>query len=198
MNDKEKQIEEIVRFIDTHIMAKKIAELIPSKIVSYDGRSKGQHLYIEQKMEIAKEMMKKGVVVLTKNEHAKLVSQVRQEFEHEYKDKVVLSREEFDKLGLVVETVQKYESDEKGQPILVEEQKIVKKLRTDFTELLNQEIRELQLAQTRKETAREILKELIKNCQYTFNNVGKPIIALSGDFALNIAKQYGVEIGEEV
>lgn len=197
MNDKEKQIEEIVRFIDTHIMAKKIAELIPSKIVSYDGRSKGQHLYIEQKMEIAKEMMKKGVVVLTKNEHAKLVSQVRQEFEHEYKDKVVLSREEFDKLGLVVETVQKYESDEKGQPILVEEQKIVKKLRTDFTELLNQEIRELQLAQTRKETAREILKELIKNCQYTFNNVGKPIIALSGDFALNIAKQYGVEIGEE-
>lgn len=95
MNDK-KQIEEIVRFIDTHIMAKKIAELIPSKIVSYDGRSKGQHLYIEQKMEIAKEMMKQGVVVWTMDEHANLVSQVRQEFEHEYKDKVVLTMEEFD------------------------------------------------------------------------------------------------------
>lgn len=65
MNDK-KQIEEIVRFVDTYIMAKKIAELIPSKIVSYDGRSKGQHLYIEQKMEIAKEMMKQGVVVWTR------------------------------------------------------------------------------------------------------------------------------------
>lgn len=95
MNDK-KQIEEIVRFIDTHIMAKKIAELIPSKIVSYDGRSKGQHLYIEQKMEIAKEMMKQGVVVWTMDEHANLVSQVRQEFEHEYKDKVVLSMEEIE------------------------------------------------------------------------------------------------------
>lgn len=73
---------------------------------------------------------------------------------------VVLTREEFDKLGLVVETVQKYESDEKGQPILVEEQKIVKKLRTDFTELLNQEIRELNLAQARKETAEKIYHKI--------------------------------------
>jgi regulator of replication initiation timing len=66
------------------------------------------------------------------------------------KDKVVSSKEEFDELGLVVETVQEYESDEKGQPILVKEQKILKKLQTDFTELLNQEIRELQLAQVCK------------------------------------------------
>lgn len=51
-------------------------------------------------------------------------------------------------------------------------------------------------AQVRKETAREILKELIKNCQYTFNSVGKPIIALSGDFALNVSKRYDVDIEE--
>ena len=48
----------------------------------------------------------------------------------------------------------------------------------------------------RKETAREILKELITNCQYTFNSVGKPIIALNGDFALNVSKRYDVDIEE--
>lgn len=52
------------------------------------------------------------------------------------------------------------------------------------------------ITQVRKETAREILKELIKNCQYTFNSVGKPIIALSGDFALNTSKRYDVDIEE--
>ena len=40
----------------------------------------------------------KNSVVLSREEHAKLVAQVRQEFEHEYKDKVVLSREEYDEL----------------------------------------------------------------------------------------------------
>lgn len=32
------------------------------------------------------------------DKHAKLVAQVRQEFEHEYKDKVVLTREEYESL----------------------------------------------------------------------------------------------------
>lgn len=73
---------------------------------------------------------------------------------------VVLTREEFESLGLVVETVQEYES-QNGQPVLVKERKVVKKLQTDFTELLNQEIRELQLAQTRKETA-EKFKALLE------------------------------------
>ena len=50
------------------------------------------------------------------------------------------------------------------------------------------------IGELRKETAREILKELITNCQYTFNSVGKPIIALSGDFALNVSKRYGVDL----
>lgn len=47
-----------------------------------------------------------------------------------------------------------------------------------------------------KETAEKILKDLIKNCQYTFGLNGKPIIALDGDFALNTAKQFGVDIKE--
>ena len=72
---------------------------------------------------------------------------------------VVLTREEFESLGLVVETVQEYES-QNGQPVLVKERKVVKKLQTDFTELLNQEIRELQLAQTRKETAEKFAERL--------------------------------------
>lgn len=47
-----------------------------------------------------------------------------------------------------------------------------------------------------KETAEKILRGLIKNCQFTFGVNGKPIIALDGDFALNTAKSYGVEIKE--
>ena len=47
-----------------------------------------------------------------------------------------------------------------------------------------------------KETAEKILKDLIKNCQYIFGVNGKSIIALDGDFALNTAKSFGVEIEE--
>lgn len=52
-------------------------------------------------------------------------------------------------------------------------------------------------AKARKETAENILKDLIKNCQFVFDITGKPIIALDGDFAINIAKQYGVKIKEQ-
>ena len=110
-------------------------------------------------------------------------------------DSVVLSREEFDKLGLVVETVQEYESDEKGQPILVKERKTVKKLRTDFTELLNQEIRELQLAQERKETAEKIVSETKKliESEWTINKATYENLCSK----LNeLAQQFGVEIKE--
>lgn len=69
---KQKKIEEIVRFIDIHNEAKKIANLMPSDIVGYDGKPKSQHLYIEQKMEIAKEIIKQGAVVLTREEYEKL------------------------------------------------------------------------------------------------------------------------------
>lgn len=47
-----------------------------------------------------------------------------------------------------------------------------------------------------KETVEQILTELVKNCKYTFSITGKPIISLDGDFALNIAKKYGVIIKE--
>lgn len=94
---------------------------------------------------------------------------------------IVLTREEFESLGLVVETVQEYES-QNGQPVLVKERKVVKKLQTDFTELLNQEIRELQLAQTRKETAEKLLNKV----DYESNGQTKAITDL-------LRKEYGVE-----
>ena len=107
MKDKEKHIEEILCFMDTNISAKKIAELIPSKIVSYDGRSKGQHLYIEQKMEIAKEMMKQGAVVLSREEleekyepSEKFMAVVREleDLKQNLEDKVVLSKAKYEML----------------------------------------------------------------------------------------------------
>lgn len=52
------------------------------------------------------------------------------------------------------------------------------------------------LNEIKKETAREILQELIKNCDYTFGLHGKPIIALNGDFAINVAKKYGVDTND--
>ena len=114
-------------------------------------------------------------------------------------DSVVLTREEFDELGLVVETVQEYESDEKGQPLLVKERKIVKKLRTDFTELLNQEIRELQLAQERKETAEKILDQ-IKFLVEERNGADLEDLSVDGtileEILVELAKQFGVEIKE--
>jgi hypothetical protein len=105
------------------------------------------------------------------------------------KDSVVLSREEFENLGLVVETIQEYESVN-GQPKLVNEKKIVKKLKTNLTDLLNQELKELQIAQARKETAEKILRE-VADCMQSSD--------LSRIMAYRIkelAKQFGVEIKE--
>ena len=186
MNDKEKQIEEIVRFIDTHIITKKIAELIPSKIVSYDGRSKGQHLYIEQKMEIAKEMMKQGVVVWTMDEHAKLVSQVRQEFEHEYKDKVVLTKEEYEQLqqSYIVKAYDKLRAENKE----------LLKIKENALELLKQG--EQQILTIRKETAREILKEILRTpIKLSYGLDERTVNIMTATLKVNeLEKQYGVEL----
>jgi hypothetical protein len=90
---------------------------------------------------------------------------------------VVLTREEYEKLGLFVETVQEYES-QNGQPILVKERKVVKKSQTDFVSLLNQEMRELQISQqTRKETAEKFAERLkshpIAKTWFLYNADGK-------------------------
>jgi hypothetical protein len=60
-------------------MIEEMAKFIPNDIVRYDGMPRGQHLYIEQKEEIAKELLKagyrkipEGSVVLSKEEYVKL------------------------------------------------------------------------------------------------------------------------------
>ena len=90
---------------------------------------------------------------------------------------VVLTREEFENLGLVVETVQEYES-QNGQPVLVKERKVVKKSQTDFVELLNRETRELQISlQARKETAEKFAERAKEEAFVVF--MGEPIIRAS-------------------
>ena len=96
---------------------------------------------------------------------------------------VLLSKEEYEK-----------SFDIKVYNKIREENRLLK----EMAEQLRQEIITLsqELQNSRKETAEKILRELIKNCEYTFGINGKPIIALDGDFALNTAKQFGVEIKE--
>ena len=60
---------------------------------------------------------------------------------------MVLTKEEYDKLGLFEETVQEYKSDN-GQLVLVKEQKKLQKYSTDIADFI------------RKETAKEILSKL--------------------------------------
>lgn len=59
-----------------------MAKCIPNDIVRYDGMPSGQHLYIEQKEEIAKELYE-------------------QNYRKILKDSVVISQEEYDALKLI-------------------------------------------------------------------------------------------------
>ena len=104
---------------------------------------------------------------------------------------VVLTREEYEKLGLVVETIQEY-GTENGQIVLLKERKTVKK-QTDFSELLNQETKMLQIAQARKETAREVICKVI---QYA-DLINEHTMTVYTKRLKEIAKQYGVEVDDE-
>ena len=74
-----------------------------------------------------------------------------------------------------------------------EYERITKEL---VTEQRATEIAKEYFEKMRKETAEKILNDLVKNCQYTFNIDGKPIVELDGDFVLNAAKSYGIKIKE--
>ena len=64
---------------------------------------------------------------------------------------IILTKEEYDKLGLFEETVQEYKSD-KCQPVLVKERKTLKKYPTDIVDFI------------RKETAKEFAEKLKEIC----------------------------------
>lgn len=97
---------------------------------------------------------------------------------------VVLTNEEYDKLGLFEQTVQEYKSDN-GQLVLVKEQKKLQKYSTDIADFI------------RKETAKEILQCLYDKC-YEIQNMGRGGIAhiLPIDI-LQLAKHYRVEVENE-
>lgn len=95
---------------------------------------------------------------------------------------VVLTKEEYDKLGLFEETVQEYKSDN-GQLVLVKEQKKLQKYSTDIADFI------------RKETAKEILLLLGKGYDETekteFNN-----LQWYKEFCRELKHRYGVEVEE--
>ena len=100
---------------------------------------------------------------------------------NKYKDSVVLSREEYEMLA------NQYKNLEIKYSNLCDNYRLCK----DANKTLKQNV-----IVTRKETAKKILNDLVKNCQYTFNIDGKPIVELDGDFVLNAAKSYGVKMKE--
>lgn len=95
---------------------------------------------------------------------------------------VVLTNEEYDKLGLFEETVQEYK-ETNGQLVLVKEQKKLQKYSTDIADFI------------RKETAKEILILLGKGFDETkmteFKNL--PWYKL---FCRELKQIYGVEVEE--
>ena len=128
------------------------------------------------------------------------------------KDSVVLAREEYENLGLTLETVQEYETIN-GQTQLIKERKTLKKIPPDSTtltiygELLKQTnkvemyqrlLDEMgdKLEQIRKKTAKEILEKIkevkTQDCGYTdwLDDT------YFGDEYQKLAKQYGVDLGE--
>lgn len=110
---------------------------------------------------------------------------------------VVLSREEYDKLGLFEETVKEYKSDN-GQLVLVKEQKKLQKYSTDIADFI------------RKETAKEIFQKVVNICRKeedfqdgTVNTQLEPLYfgimngcAFIRGEVKELAEQYGVEVEE--
>lgn len=110
---------------------------------------------------------------------------------------VVLTNEEYDKLGLFEETVQEYKSDN-GQLVLVKEQKKLQKYSTDIADFI------------RKETAKEIFQKVVNICRKeedfqdgTVNTQLEPLYfgimngcAFIRNEVKELAKQYGVEVEE--
>ena len=110
---------------------------------------------------------------------------------------VVMTNEEYDKLGLFEETVQEYKSDN-GQLVLVKEQKKLQKYSTDIADFI------------RKEMAKEIFQKVVNICRKeedfqdgTVNTQLEPLYfgimngcAFIRNEVKELAEQYGVEVEE--
>lgn len=67
--DKDEATKKVLDFIDAHTQIEKLAEYIPSDILSCEGQPKGLHLYREQRRDIARGILEQGLVVLTREEY---------------------------------------------------------------------------------------------------------------------------------
>ena len=123
---------------------------IPSDIVACNGKPNGLHLYIEQKQEIAKAFYYQGY--------------------RQCKDKVVLSREEYEDLKIAKDFDYGYHDGESNM--------------TSYYE-------NIRLPEARKETAREILTEIAKRLHRAI---------MSGYWEYpkieDLFEKYGVEVEE--
>lgn len=94
---------------------------------------------------------------------------------------IILTKEEYDKLGLFEETVQEYKSGN-GQLVLVKEQKTLKKYPTDIADFI------------RKETAKEIYKKAEFVVNATSHLIGGKKYLYLGALKEIVNRLYGVEV----
>jgi hypothetical protein len=203
MKDKE-MIEEMAKIIDDRLI----------EANNYLGSmNKGEGYWIAQKLvEHYRPKIPEDSVVINGSKLAKLVEEVRQEFEHEYKDKVVLDKEEYNK---VEDTFKMSISDHiaylRENKRLKEDVQALIGMRFERFNLITQEESDKKVEQARKETAEKILKEIDKELYNisrlylesvtkngkdddAINNYG--VMSIAHDVVVKVAKQFGVEIKE--
>lgn len=167
MKDKEKQIEEMARV------------LCQNQCTSCTGATCLALLNCKALYEHGYRKLPEKAVVLTMDEHAKLVAQVRREFEHEYKDKVVLTKENFEAIKK-----DEYRRDKTQQCYDVRKQsskEAAEKILNKFSQMLIQEFKE-----TAKLQDLGIPRKLFADvCPVKVNKIKD-----------KLAKQCGVEIKE--
>ena len=100
---------------------------------------------------------------------------------------MVLTKEEYEKLGLFEESVQEYKSDN-GQLVLVKERKTLQKYSIDIADFI------------RKETAKEIVEKVKKQSETFLSGLGNGTYVekdyVSVEYIEELAKKYGVEVEE--
>ena len=115
-------------------------------------------------------------VVLSKQEYFNTVTKIREEFEYEYKDKVVLSREEYDELQVGKDFDYGYHEGYKNTEAYYENFKLPKE---------------------RKETAEKIFAEII---WYSVKRIGKTTgnsyYQISYDRLNELARKFNIKIKE--
>ena len=167
MNDKEKQIEEMAR------------EIAKRDCYLYDKcTKKHKHNCVSQDPKIMLESSKHYITIAT--------WLVEADYQKVNENEVVIDKKEYELLmrNKSIEHIQEF-AEINGKLCLVKDKMILKEYSPDVVEFI------------RKETAREILDLLVPDCKVCDENWHSGCLCLRATLAEKIAKQYGVEIGEE-